>query len=169
MDVMTGLTLDTDVQFLHGGTVPRRMGAPYRHICCCLDESGASVRALAEARRLRAIDQGRLTLMHVVQFPLPYSAGFGTQVTPDVLAQGAHEWLDPMAAEVPEGEVVMLQGYPGSEACEWARTQRGRPADLRRPPQPAPAAGAGQLRALPGQPRALCGAGAAAGAARLMS
>jgi universal stress protein F len=97
------------------------MGAPYRHICCCLDESGASVRALAEARRLRAIEQGRLTLMHVVQFPLPYSAGFGTQVSPDALAQGAHEWLDPMAAEVPEGEIVMLQGYPGSEVCQWAR------------------------------------------------
>jgi nucleotide-binding universal stress UspA family protein len=121
MDVMTGLTLDTDDHFLHAFRVPRRMGAPYRHICCCLDESGASARALAEARRLRAVGQGRLTLLHVVQFPLPYSAGFGTQASPQDLALGAHQWLDPMAAEVPEGEAVMLQGYPGAEACEWAQ------------------------------------------------
>jgi nucleotide-binding universal stress UspA family protein len=96
------------------------MSAPYRHICCCLDESSASRRALAEARRLRAFDQGRLTLMHVVQFPLPYSAGFGTQATPNALAEGAHDWLDPLAAEVPEGEAVMLQGYPAAEVCSWA-------------------------------------------------
>jgi nucleotide-binding universal stress UspA family protein len=96
------------------------MNAPYRHIGCCLDESEASVRALAEARRLRAVAPGRLTLLHVVQFPLPYSAGFGTQATPNALAEAAHQWLDPMAAEVPEGESVMLQGYPAAEVCEWA-------------------------------------------------
>ena len=96
------------------------MSAPYRHICCCIDESDASRRALAEARRLRELGQGRLTLLHVVQFPLPYSVGFGAQATPDALAAAARQWFDPMAEEVPEGGSVMLQGYPAAEACQWA-------------------------------------------------
>lgn len=97
------------------------MSSPYRHICCCLDESDASARALAEARRLRGLGQGRLTVLHVVQYPLPYSVGWGVQATPNALEEAAHEWLDPIAAEIPEGETVMLQGYPAAEACNWAQ------------------------------------------------
>ena len=47
------------------------MASPYPHIACCLDQSEASGRALAEARRLRAFGAGRLSLVHVLEGPLP--------------------------------------------------------------------------------------------------
>lgn len=96
------------------------MSAPYRHIGCCLDDSAASRRALAEARRLRELGQGRLSLVHVVQFPLPFSIGFGASPTPNDLADAARGWLDPIGEEVPEAETVLLQGYPAAETCTWA-------------------------------------------------
>ena len=100
------------------------MEAPYRHVCCCVDESEASRLALAEARRLRALGQGRLTLLHVVQFPLPYSSGFGTWV-PNLadLMSAAEGWLTSVGADVPEGETVLLEGHPPDEACRWAADQ----------------------------------------------
>lgn len=100
------------------------MEAPYRHVCCCVDDSEASTRALDEARRLRALGQGRLTLLHVVQFPLPYSSGFGAWM-PDLtdLTSAAERWLNGVGAEVPEGETVLLEGHPPEEACRWAEEQ----------------------------------------------
>lgn len=97
------------------------MDAPYRHIACCIDDSPASERALAEARRLRALGQGRLSLVHVVQFPLPYAVGFGApQPDPTDLIDGARRWLDGIARDVDEGEAVLLEGQPASEVCAWA-------------------------------------------------
>jgi nucleotide-binding universal stress UspA family protein len=95
--------------------------APYRHICCCIDDSAASGRALAEARRLRALGEGRLTLLHVVQFPLPYSVGFGApQPDPSDMEAGARAWMATVADDVPEGTGVLLEGHPASQACAWA-------------------------------------------------
>ena len=100
------------------------MEAPYRHVCCCVDESEASRLALAEARRLRALGQGRLTLLHVVQFPLPYSSGFGTWMpNPADLTSAAEAWLTSVGEDVPEGETVLLEGHPADEACRWAADQ----------------------------------------------
>jgi len=100
------------------------MDAPYRHICCCIDESEAATRALAEARRLRALGQGRLTLLHVVQYPPPYTSGFGTWVpNPADLMAAAEGWLGAIDREVPEGEAVLLEGHPPDEACRWAADQ----------------------------------------------
>ena len=96
------------------------MDAPYRHIACCIDASDAARRALDEARRLRALGQGRLSLIHVVQYPVPYSVGFGSQVGPAELIPGATSWLEGGAADVPEGEAVLLEGYPAGEVCAWA-------------------------------------------------
>ncbi len=96
------------------------MDVPYRHIACCIDASEASERALAEGRRLRALGQTRFSLVHVVQYPVPYSVGFGHGPTPAELVPGAQAWLDAIGAEVPEGETVLLQGYPPAEMCEWA-------------------------------------------------
>src|SRR5512147_1703228 len=96
------------------------MDAPYRHIACCIDASEASQRALAEARRLRALAQARFSLVHVVQYPVPYSVGFGPQPTPGELIPGARSWLEGIGDEVPEAEVVLLEGYPPAEVCEWA-------------------------------------------------
>ena len=96
------------------------MDAPYRHIACCIDASEASLRALAEGRRLRALAQTRFSLVHVVQYPVPYSVGLGPQPTPAELMPGAQTWLDGVGAEVPEAETVLLQGYPPAEMCDWA-------------------------------------------------
>ncbi len=98
------------------------MSAPYRHIACCLDDSEASRRALAEARRLRELGQGRLSLVHVVQYPLPYSVGFGSQPTPNDLAVAARRTgSTPLGEEVPEGETVLLAGLPAPRrSATWA-------------------------------------------------
>jgi len=97
------------------------MDAPYRHIACCIDGSEASTRALAESRRLRALGPGRLSLVHVAQFPLPYTAGFGApQPNPADLIDGARRWLASVADDVDEGEGVLLEGHPSSQVCAWA-------------------------------------------------
>ncbi len=101
---------------LQSGVLP----APYRHIACCLDDSAASRRALEEARRLRSYGEGRLSLVHVVQFPLPFSVGFGSGPSPDDLATSARAWLDPIGDQTPEAGTVLLQGYPAAETCTWA-------------------------------------------------
>jgi nucleotide-binding universal stress UspA family protein len=95
---------------------------PYRHIACCLDESPASELALAEARRLRALGQGRLSLVHVFRMPVSYGSLWAPDPTP--IREAAERWLAERAAEVPEGEPVFLEGSPAVETCEWARRQR---------------------------------------------
>jgi len=97
--------------------------SPYTHIACCIDDSEASRVALNEARRLRALGPGRLSLVHVVQWPPPYAGGFGVWTPdPELLTRGGREWLDEQAAGVPEAEPVLLCGFPAPEVCEWART-----------------------------------------------
>lgn len=99
------------------------MDAPYRHIAVCIDASEASQRALAEGRRLRALGQARLSIVHVVQYPVPYSMAFGPQPTPGELIPGARTWLDGVGADVLEAETVLLEGYPAAEMCRWAADQ----------------------------------------------
>lgn len=97
------------------------METPFRHIAVCLDDSDASKRALAEAQRLRGFGQGRLTLLHVVEFPLPYATGLGGWVpNPTDLTDVAKEWLDGVAADVPGAAAVVLEGHPAGEVCDWA-------------------------------------------------
>lgn len=97
------------------------MDAPYRHIACCLDDSEASRHALDEARRLRALGPGRLTLLHVVEFPVPYATGLGGWVpNPVDLVAVAKEWLGEATKDVTEGEMVVLEGHPAGEVCDWA-------------------------------------------------
>lgn len=97
------------------------MEAPFRHIAVCLDDSDAARRALEEARRLRSFGPGRLTLLHVVEFPIPYATGMGGWVpNPVDLTEVAQKWLDGVAAEVPEGTGVVLEGHPAGEVCDWA-------------------------------------------------
>jgi nucleotide-binding universal stress UspA family protein len=98
--------------------------APYRHIACCIDDSDASQRALAHARVLQALGPGRLSLVHAVQLPLPYSSGFGTWIpNPADLVDAARRWMEEATADVPEGESVILEGYPAAVVCEWAAEQ----------------------------------------------
>jgi len=97
--------------------------APYAHIACCIEDSRASRLALAEARRLRALGPGRLSLVHVAPIPLVYAAaGAGVWVPdPDDLGEAERVWLEEVVAETPGAEGVLLNGYPPAAACEWAR------------------------------------------------
>ncbi len=97
------------------------MSSPYPHIACCLDESEASLRALAEARRLRALGPGRLSLVHVLETPVP-----GT-VLPEAVAaltetpEGSLRWLGRIArAEDYEYPVILDHQFPPRAVCEWA-------------------------------------------------
>jgi Universal stress protein family len=97
------------------------MGSPYPHIACCLDESDGSARALAEARRLRALGPGRLSLVHVLETPVP-----GT-VLPEAMAaltetpEGSLRWLGELArAGDYEYPVVLDHRFPPKAVCEWA-------------------------------------------------
>ena len=94
------------------------MASPYPHIACCLDQSEASGRALAEARRLRAFGAGRLSLVHVLESPIP-----GTMLPEAVAAltetpEGSLRWLGELAAAGDyEYPVVLDQQFPPKAVC----------------------------------------------------
>ena len=96
------------------------MTTAFHHIACCLDESESSRRALAEARRLRTFGEGRLSILHVVQFPPPFSTGYGLQVDLSELMSSAEHWLAEATEDVDEGTAIVLQGHPATEAARWA-------------------------------------------------
>jgi nucleotide-binding universal stress UspA family protein len=96
--------------------------APYPHIAVCIDRSDAAEAALAEARALRAAaGPGRLSLVHVAPWPLLYTGEAGAWAPdPEDIESAARVWLDGVAAGVPDGEPVLLDGYPPAAVCEWA-------------------------------------------------
>ncbi|MGE0027585.1 MAG: universal stress protein [Thermoleophilia bacterium] len=96
------------------------MDTAFRHIAVCIDESDASRRALAEARRLRTFGEGRLTVLHVVQWPPPFSTGYGIQVDLEDMEAGGRRWLEEATADVDEGTAVVLHGHPAGEVVAWA-------------------------------------------------
>ena len=99
------------------------MEAPYAHIACCIEDSDASRLALAEARRLRALGPGRLSLVHVAPIPLVYAPGAPGVWVPhhDDIAEAERIWLEGVVAETSGAEGVLLNGYPPAAACEWTR------------------------------------------------
>jgi nucleotide-binding universal stress UspA family protein len=104
---------------------PDGAGAPYTHIACCIDDSPASMRALAEARRLRALGPGRLSLVHVAPRALIEAPAPGAQAgAPRDLADDARDWLLATAASVPGAEPVALTGLAAGAAVDWAREAR---------------------------------------------
>lgn len=94
----------------------------YPHIAVCVDRSDASAAALAEARTLRAdAGPGRLSIVHVAPWPLLYTGEVGAWTPdPEDIASAAREWLTRTAADVPDAEPVLLEGYPPAAVCEWA-------------------------------------------------
>lgn len=98
------------------------MTAPYAHIGCCVDDSDASRRAIAEACRLRALGPGRLSLVFAAPLPLVYAGMPGGELVPDPadLASAAQRWLDGLVDRTPGTEGVLLSGYPPVAVCDWA-------------------------------------------------
>ena len=97
------------------------MDIPYRHIACCVDDSPASMRAIAEARRLRALGPGRLTLLHVAQLPVMYGPWMPN---PADVFDGARRWLRGVVDEIPEADAILVEGgHAPAEACAWAQRQ----------------------------------------------
>ena len=104
------------------GAPPGPGEAPYAHVACCIDDSPASNRALAEARRLRALGPGRLSLVHVapralIEEPVPGAA----EGVPRDIADDDRAWLAATAAGVPGAEAVALTGLAADAAVDWAR------------------------------------------------
>ena len=98
------------------------MDAPYRHIACCVDRSGASLGVLHVGRGLRELGPGRLTLVHVAPWGLMFGGYPGVEPEdPELLIEDARTWLDEMVTAHPGAEGVLLDGYPPAAACEWAR------------------------------------------------
>ena len=98
------------------------MNELFTHIAVCVDNSEASSVALDEAWRLkRSLGPGRFSLVHVIPSPMVV-AGHGAiwVQDPGEIAAGAKEWLDELAAAHPGAEVVLLDGYPQAEVCDWA-------------------------------------------------
>lgn len=90
---------------------------PFPHIACCYDGSAASEAAVAEGRRLRALGDGRLTVLHVYHDPVL----FGGMSDPDLGAarDAARLWFDERAAAWPEAEAVFLEGSASIEIDRW--------------------------------------------------
>jgi len=97
------------------------METAYAHIACCCDDSEASGLALAEARRLRSLDPGRLSLVHVVQWPLPHATARASRLPGfEQIVKAERAWLDDLGDAVPEAQPVLLKGEGAAEACRWA-------------------------------------------------
>jgi nucleotide-binding universal stress UspA family protein len=95
--------------------------APYAHIACCVDDTAASQVALAEARRLRALGPGRLTLVHAGPIPLIMKReGEGWVPDPRDISVAERAWLDDLVGRTPGAEGVFLEGYAPAAVCAWA-------------------------------------------------
>jgi nucleotide-binding universal stress UspA family protein len=96
--------------------------ASYPHIAVCIDRSDAARDALAEARRMRAASgPGKLSVVHVAPWPLLYTGEAGAWAPdPQDIESAARSWLEKCVASVPEGEAVLLDGYPPAAVCTWA-------------------------------------------------
>ena len=131
------------------GPAPPGTGeAPYAH-ACCIDDSPGSMRAFAEARRLRALGPGRLSLVHVaphalIEEPVPG----GAESAPRDIADDDRAWLAATAAGVPGAEAVALTGLAADAAVDWLAS---RPRPGRGRPRPGRARAARQLRGAPGE------------------
>jgi nucleotide-binding universal stress UspA family protein len=97
------------------------MDVPYRHIACCIDRSEASKGVLVEAKRLRGLGPGRLSILHASDWGLLVGAYPGVMaMDPEPIRSDSKQWLDEVVAAIPGSEGVFLDGYPAAVACEWA-------------------------------------------------
>lgn len=93
----------------------------YRSIGCCVDDTPASMAALAQARDLWMPAEGVLSLVHVAPVPLIVDSVDGAVVaSPRDINAVERSWLEARAAELPGAVPVFLEGLPGPEICRWA-------------------------------------------------
>jgi nucleotide-binding universal stress UspA family protein len=95
----------------------------YRHIGCCVDDTPASMAALAHARELWVPGDAVLSLVHVAPVPLIVDTVDGAVVA-SVRDMNAVEraWLTALARGVPGAEPVLLEGLAGPAICRWAES-----------------------------------------------
>jgi nucleotide-binding universal stress UspA family protein len=97
------------------------MAAPYAHIAVCIDEGDASRRALEEARRLRALGPGRLTLVHVLEEPLPGTLRPEAYAALTETPEESGHWLAGLVDRGASEEAVLLDHeFPPKAVAEWA-------------------------------------------------
>jgi nucleotide-binding universal stress UspA family protein len=96
---------------------------PYRSIGCCVDETAASMTALAHARELWVPGEGVLSLVHVAPVPLIFDTADGAAaVSPRDINAVERSWLEALARDTPGCEAVFLEGLAGPEICRWAES-----------------------------------------------
>jgi nucleotide-binding universal stress UspA family protein len=95
------------------------------HIACFVDESGAARRGLAEAQRLRGqLHAEQLSVVHLIAPPVYYGVYYPPR---DTTPPPAPDWLEPLVAEAPGAQSVVIDSfssYPPAEAVRWAGEAR---------------------------------------------
>ena len=95
----------------------------YRHIGCCVDDTPASMTALAHARELWVPGEAVLSLVHVAPVPLIVDTVDGAVVASERDMNAVEgSWLAALARDVPGAEPVLLEGLAGPEICRWAES-----------------------------------------------
>jgi nucleotide-binding universal stress UspA family protein len=96
---------------------------PYRHIVCCVDAREGTVPVIAEAVRLRACAEGRLTFAHAFE-ATPVPEAFPAEVPFLDRVSGLHErteaWLESLA-RAQGADPQLIDGYPPDAVVRWAR------------------------------------------------
>ncbi len=105
------------------GAPPERLPAfPYRHIVCCVDGREGNTAVIAEAVRLRAFGEGRLTFVHAFE-ATPVPEAYPAEVPFLDRASGLHErteaWLQALARDH-GAEPQVIEGYPPDAVVRWA-------------------------------------------------
>jgi nucleotide-binding universal stress UspA family protein len=95
----------------------------YPHVVACVDGSPSAQSALAEARRIRALSPGRLSIVHVAMWPVGTAdAMAGAIMGEEEMLAPERRWLEELAAGVPGAEPVFLTALdPAGAACGWAQ------------------------------------------------
>jgi nucleotide-binding universal stress UspA family protein len=97
--------------------------APYAHVVVCVDPSPSAQAALREARRLRRLGAGRLTLVHVMEDPALSPAAWATP-DPAELREKLASWLDDLARPEEGETTTLLDGeHPAGCVTAWAAEQ----------------------------------------------
>jgi nucleotide-binding universal stress UspA family protein len=99
---------------------------PYTHIACFIDGSDAARQGLDHAEGVRALTGGRLSVVHVIAAPaflVTLAAGLGGGAAvhdPETEREAARMWLEEQVRDREGAEAVLLEGHPGSAACDWS-------------------------------------------------